>query len=178
VDIINAIDMAQEKNADNLAKEISFPKADIGTDGLLHIRHFAAFCQERGIKFCPARPTSVAAFARAESAAGVPAERILAALQAIEAVHDNSALPNPVATSAVRAELRRILKPDSPRSWNKSERLLLVQLAPELQSIISRHAKLDSAAVRKAQQEVTDLRHKFESLNKEGLEDNGKEELR
>ena len=93
-------------------------------------------------------------------------------LQDIEALHSNANLANPIATAAVRSVLSEILKLDPPRSWSKSERLAFASLAPELQFIVERHAKLDSNAVRKAQNEAAALKHRIEQLEK-GIKDNG-----
>src|SRR5262245_27049960 len=106
-----AIDRAQANNEQKLASRVPSPKQELDSEALLLLRHFAEWARARGVKFCPAAPASVAAFVRSEAAAGVPPERILPALRAIEAMHDNSGgLANPIATAPVRAELQRILK--------------------------------------------------------------------
>ena len=130
------------------------------------LRHFADYARSRGVKYLPCAPTTVAAFIRSESAIGVTPERIVLELRAIEQAHDSAGLPNPVACASPRMDLTRIIKTEGPRSWNKSERLVFAGLAPEVQGIILRHAKLDSDAVRRTQNEAAVLRSELKSLEK------------
>jgi DNA polymerase III delta subunit len=102
-------------------------------------------------------------FVRSEHANGAPPERILAALNAIEAIHADNNLASPTATKSVRTELSRVLKVEAPR-WNNQEKLIFYGLPPEAQEIISRHSRLDSKAVRKAQNEAAELRHQIKQL--------------
>jgi hypothetical protein len=69
--------------------------------------------------------------------------------------------------------LEEILKLNPPRSWSKSERLAFASLAPELQFIVERHARLDSNAVRKAQNEAAALKHQLEALQTKEIDSNG-----
>ena len=63
----------------------------------------------------------------------MPADRIVDAIWAIEALHDNSGYPNPCATASVKVELGRILNLDGPRSWPKADRLKFNSLPIEIQ---------------------------------------------
>lgn len=54
-----------------------------------------------------------------------------------------------------------------PRTWSKDERYLFVQLPPPIRIIINRHARLDSLAVRKAQNTAAMARQKLARLRKE-----------
>jgi len=159
------IEAAQQKNEAKLAAEIAPPKLEIETDALLLLRHFAAWCKERGIKSCPAQPATVAAFIRSQNSIGVQREQIFDALRAIEAMHDNHALPNPVATAAVRVELGRILNIEAPRSWPKADRVKFYSLPIEVRAVIERRAQQDTKALRRLQNEVAQLRINNERTN-------------
>src|SRR5262249_27511088 len=95
-----AIEQAQAVNEKKLASQVPAPKQELDSEALLLLRHFAEFTQQRGVRFLPCAPSSVAAFVRSEAAAGVPPQRILAALEAIQAAHDNGGLPSPIATAS------------------------------------------------------------------------------
>jgi hypothetical protein len=168
--LIDAIEQAQASNEKKLASQVPTPKQGLDSEALLLLRHFAEWAKQRGVKFLPCAPTSAAAFIRTESAVGVPADRIIRTLEAIQTMHDNAGLANPIATAPVRTELVRILKIDGPRSWSKAERLVFTSLAPEVQAIIQRHAKIDSDAVRKAQNQAAAFKQQLESLEKGNIE--------
>src|SRR5262249_59922252 len=95
---------------------------------------------------------------------GSAPEEILKFMAAIEAWETNSGRANPCASPAVRAALAEILKIDAARSWSKSERLVFASLPIEAREIILRHARLDSDAVRKAQNAAAQLRKELAEL--------------
>jgi hypothetical protein len=163
---------AHAKNEAQLAKSIAVPTVSLDDDAQMRLQHFGDYCRSLGIRSLPAAPASVAAYAKGQYTRGTAPDAILHTLQDIEAVHSNANLANPIATTAVRAVLTEILKLDPPRSWSKSERLAFASLAPELQFIVERHARLDSNAVRKAQNEAAALKHQLEALQPKDI-DNG-----
>jgi hypothetical protein len=174
--LVTAIEMAQESNERKLSADIEAPKQEIDSEGLLLLRHFAAFTKQRGVRFCPCKPATVAAFIRSEAALGVPPERILATLAAITAVHNQAAEANPVACAMPQAELGRILEIKPPRSWSKKlgEDLIFNTLPVDVQYIVKRHADLSSLELRHLQNRVADI-----SKPKETKSDNGStQELR
>ena len=120
--------------------------------------------------YLPAAPGSVAAYLRSQYTQGVGAETILKIVEALDAWHVNQNLGSPTATPAVRAVLSEILKLNPPRSWTKDERLLFASLPPEVQFIVERHTRLDSNAVRKAQNEAAALKHQLEALQTKDME--------
>jgi hypothetical protein len=158
----------QRRNEQKLAHEVATPRAELDTEAALYLRHFAEFCSTRGVLALPCRPATAAAYVRAQHASHVPADRILAALNAVEAVHSNGNFANPVATPAVRTELERILKIEPPSRWSRSEQLVWAGLPVEAKEIITRHSELDHKAVRKAMHEASELRHKVKSFEQEG----------
>jgi hypothetical protein len=179
------IETVQLANERKLAAEVGAPKQEqLDTEALVTLRHFAQWAKSRGVKYLPCAPTTLAAFIRSESANGVPPERILTALEAIEQAHESTGLANCVATGVVRAELRH-LKIDElygyfssscstadltlgPRGWAKEERVVFVTLPPNAQKIIARHLWLDSRAVRVAQNRATELQKQISELKQKG----------
>jgi len=149
---------AHSQNEARIAAEIGTQKSEYDTEAQLYIRHFAEFCKGRGVPGLPARPATVAAFVRYQHAAGVPAEGIIAALNAIEAVHSDHNLASPTATTAVRTELSRILKIEPPRSWNKQEKLFFTQLPPEVKAAIARMEHEREKVIRRYQNEMAACR--------------------
>jgi hypothetical protein len=152
------IELAHQQNEKRIASEVGIPKLEQDTEALMLLRHWVEWAKQRGVRYMPCAPASAAAFIRAESAVGVPAERIVRTLEAIQAMHDNAGLANPIATAPVRAELSRILKLDGPRSWSRSERLLLATVPAEVRAVIERRSKADSDLIRKLQNENYRLR--------------------
>jgi hypothetical protein len=172
--LVDAIERAHAENEKKLASQVPTPKQELDSEAIMHLRRFAEWCKSRGVKCLPCGPTTAAAFIRHESAAGVPADRILSALEAIEAAH--SGLSNPIASAAPRAELARILKLEGePRSWSKPERLVFAGLPPEVQGIITRRAKRDSDLIRRLQNENHQLKM---SLNTKGNTENATDQER
>jgi hypothetical protein len=153
---------AHDRNEAALAQSLSAPKAEFDADALDRLRHFADFCKERGVRPLPAAPGTVAAFIR--SLAHWATNDIMDVLSDIEALHSNNNLANPIATAAVRSVLEEILHIAGPRNWSKSERLLFAALPIEVRAIIQRREKMDSNAVRKAQNLAAELKQKLEAL--------------
>lgn len=155
------------KNEQALASMIAAPKPQLESDALICVRRFGDWCRSKGVPFCPAQPATVAAYIRHENKEGANFQRIFDTVQAIEQMHDAAGVSNPCATMAVRHELGCIYHVDAPRSWPKADRPLFSSLPIEVRAVIERRAEQDSRAVRKAQQEATDLRHKLKSFEQE-----------
>jgi hypothetical protein len=52
--LVDAISLAQDRNAEQLAKEINPPKPKLDdTEALLILRQFAEWCRSRGVKWFP-----------------------------------------------------------------------------------------------------------------------------
>jgi hypothetical protein len=83
-------------------------------------------------------------------------------VEAIELLHAQDInLANPCATRVVRDRLIKVLEPHGPRSWSRAEHEVFAMLSVQAQEIIERHAKLDSDAVRRAQNECAELRQRL-----------------
>ena len=159
-DITTAIDLAMDRNAEALTQQIGPVKQVMDSEGLMHLRHFAGWCRQRGVKFCPAKPATIAMFIRTESANHVSAEKILAALRAIEQMHDDQMEANPVACAAPRAELERVTKIEAPRTWPKADRPLFQSLPPDVRAVINRNADFTTLALRRLQNKVAAISKK------------------
>lgn len=190
-DLVQAIDLAQQACEKRIAAEIPPTKPELDSEGLMHLRHYAAWSKQRGVRFCPSKPSTIAAFIRSEAAIGVPPAKLFAAMLAIEAMHDSANEANPVACAAPGAELIRIIDAEKkedmtsedraklaqdrtklaqvldvrpPLSWSKKEALLFNDLAAEVKEVIFRRDRQQRIVLRRAQNEAADLRYKLKSL--------------
>ena len=169
MNLAQAIAGAYEKNERTLADSIAAPRPQLESDELVLVRRFKDFCQGKGVPWLPAAPASVALFLRSENLGGANYKRIFATAQAIERLHE-AGLSNPVATCTTRNEISRLFEISPPRSWAKVHHPLWASLPIESRHVIENYADLASKAVRKAQNEAAELRHKLQTLQK-GLTD-------
>jgi hypothetical protein len=151
MNLAQSIEAAHQQNEAKLAARIAAPRLEIEDEGKRLLGRFISFCKQNGVRYLPSAPATISAFIKAEYTAGATPEMILKTLEAIEIMHSQANAANPVACPAPRAALSEIMKIEGPRSWNKAERLVFASLPIEAQAIIERHAKLDSDAVRRAQ---------------------------
>jgi hypothetical protein len=159
ISLVQQIEIAHAKNEQKIQAEVGIPQTDISTEAALQIKHFGAWCRSRGVKSLPSVPATVAAFIRSEAAIGVPPDRIVDAVWAIEALHDNAGYSNPWATASVRTEVGRILNLDGcPRSWPKADRLKYNSLPIEIRAVIDRREQQNSRALRKIQNNFADFK--------------------
>ena len=165
IGLIQQIEIAHQKNSEKISREIGIPQTDISTEAALQLKHFGAWCKSKGIKALPCAPTSLAAFVRAENAIGVPVDRIVDALWAIEALHDNNGYANPVATAAVRVELDRILKFDRYPRWPKADKLKFLLLPPDIKAVIARREEQNTRVLRKIQNDFAAFKTQKENSN-------------
>jgi hypothetical protein len=63
-----------------------------------------------------------------------------------------------VACPGPQAALQRVLKIEAPRSWSKTDVLKFMTLPADIQEIISRRARQDEVALRRAQTELAEIR--------------------
>jgi hypothetical protein len=159
--LVTAIDLAQAANEKRIADEINSPKHDGPSDAgaLMALRSFAGWCTSRGVKWLPAMPSTVAGWIRFQEGHKIAGETILKALEAIEAAHNNATpcYANPIATSAVRSELSRVLKIGPPPSWLKTDWPLFYGLPVEVRAILERRDKQNRVEIRRLQNKVSHL---------------------
>src|SRR5262249_32171213 len=158
MNLAQQIEIAQARNEQALTAQIASPQLEV--DPRL-LNRFVGWCNQRGVRCTPA---VVAAYVQSEYSSGTAPEEILTSLASIEAWETNGGRANPCATPAARAALADILKVDPPRSWNKFEQGIFISLPIEAQRVIWRHAKIDSDAVRKAQNQAAQLRKELAEL--------------
>ena len=165
------IDRQHQLNEQAIAARIAAPRLDVDSEGQNLLCNFVKWAKENGVRYWPSSPASVAAYLR--TLQGVQPETILKTVHAIEAWHVNQNLGSPTATPAVRAELATLLKIVLPKSWSKDERLVFAGLPIEAQEIIERHTRLDSKAIRQAQNEAAALRQQLKALQRKEIDSNG-----
>jgi hypothetical protein len=165
------IELAHQSNEAKIAARIAAPRLEVDDEGKRLLSRFISFCKQNGVRYLPSAPSSIAAFVKAEYTAGATPEMILRTLDAIEVLHSQANAANPVACPAPRAALQEILKINPPRSWSRVEGLMFAGLPIDVQRVIERHAKLDSDAVRRAQNEAAELRKSL-NLNTKGTTTN------
>ena len=150
--VVRKFDAGDEKVATELAKRIQpFPVNELSADIRARLDPFNRWAIARQARRCPAKPTTVALFALEQADMGVPAQQILAQLDAIEKLHERWSLSNPVRTAIVRAALETIIRVDPPRGWSRTERVEFASLPPDVREIIVNKERLRDKAVRMAQ---------------------------
>jgi hypothetical protein len=170
--LAQAIERAQRANEQKLSR-IAAQRFVPEVHELRALQLFEGWARSRGVKALPTSPVVLATYVASEAEAGIPAEEIAEFLATIIRWHDAYLLANPVASAPVKAQLQALfsdqqpLASDGPRSWSKSERVVWAGLPAHAQQIILRHSKLDSDAVRKAQNHAAALKQELESLQKE-----------
>jgi hypothetical protein len=168
ISLQQTIQRAQEINEQKLAAEISIPQQNLHSYMAL-LKFFVTWTKQCGVRHCPAKPTTIVAWIRYEESIGTNLNSILKGIDGIRALHDKHALPSPIDTPVVRAEIWRLLiraGRDEPR-WSTEEMALFDTLDDAVKEVIVRRAALDSKEVRKAQNEAADLRHKLKQLENE-----------
>jgi hypothetical protein len=128
------------------------PVAELDGEPLAYLRDFLSWCASNGVRHCPAKPTTVAAWIVSLPENGGNQERILATLAAIELLHDRHGKPNPVATAIVRAALDRVIKVDPPpRSWPKPDKISFALLPADIRAIIAKRERDRERVMRRDQ---------------------------
>jgi hypothetical protein len=109
---------------------------------------------------------------------GVAPERIAAEAQAIELLHDQCGLANPMQTRAARFALEQVLKIEPPRSWPKEEKAMFAHLPVQIRHIITARENDRERALRRAQNSYADAKRRLQAAPEEtkSVEDtNGKD---
>jgi len=165
MNLAQAITEAQTKNEKDIASRIAAPKPMLDADVRSRINYFMHWCKQRGVRFLPAMPTTIAAFIDHEHGNGISGEAILLSVQAVELLHgQDTSLPNPCATFVVRDALQKVLDVPTPRTWSKAEAPIWASLPIEVRAIISKRAKQDSDLVRSLQNSKAELLKQLERL--------------
>jgi hypothetical protein len=154
-----------QANEQKLAESLGpIAKPDIGQDVRDRLAIFIAFCKSHNVRHCPARPATVAAFAKAEAANGRDPQGIVSLLAAVSALHDHHSLANPTATTVVGAALNQVIEIEpAPRSWRADEKSEWAKLPPDIRQAIARREEQRDQALRQAQNRLAEERKRLQS---------------
>jgi hypothetical protein len=147
-----------DANEQALLQGHDLPKAQLSADTLNRCDVWGKWCEARGVRKAPAKSWVVASYLVEQSANGVPAQVLVAMLEAISALHDYHNLSNPCATRVVNLALEQIVHPEIPRSWTREERAEWIKLPPPVRDAIGRRENDRDRAVRRAQTELAKLK--------------------
>ena len=127
------------------------PPIELSAEVRSRLDAFNKWAKSKSARRLPAKPATIACFILDQATLGVPAQQILAQLDAIERAHDRHSLSNPVRTAIVREVLETILQDDPPRSWPKDDKVLFAQLDPAIRRIIAEREKERDRELRRLQ---------------------------
>ena len=150
----------------------------LSADVVERFNRFSAFAASKSARKLPARPTTVAAFILDQNNLGVPVERIVSVLNAVQEVHDAHSLASPVACRITRAALELVVKTEPPRGWTKAEKADWALLPPDIRSIVSRRMRETEIALRRAQNEAAELRKRHNGAEAKPVQSTDDKELR
>lgn len=151
-DLIAAFDKNETIISEQVAalfQDVAVPELD--GEALAHLRDFLSWCASNGVRHCPAKPTTVAAWIVSLPENGGNQDRILATLAAIELLHDQHGKPNPVATAIVKFALDRVVHIDPPRSWPKPDKISFALLPADIRAIIAKRERDRERVMRRDQ---------------------------
>src|SRR5690348_13622793 len=120
--------------------------------------HFVLWCEQLKVRSCPAKPTTVAAYVQWNTDQGVQPEKIIAALSAIEALHNCFGAANPVATVIVDNVLESIIDVKPPRGWRKEEKFSFALLPAMVRAAIARREEDREKEIRRLQNQTAQER--------------------
>jgi len=141
-----------ERNEAALAEKVTRPVIAISEADQPILLPFAQWATQNRVRYCPAKPTTVAAFLAERAHLGD--EVAIDTAAAIARLHDVHGLSNPVATATVGAVLDAIVKCDPPRSWPKEDKARFALLPADIKEIIARREHERDRALRRQQNEL------------------------
>jgi hypothetical protein len=164
---VRKLDAGDERVATELAKRIQpFPVNELSADIRTRLDPFNKWASSRSARRCPAKPATVALFALEQADMGVPAQHILAQLDAIEKLHDKFSLSNPVRTAIVQAALATIIKVDPPRSWPREDKVRFARLDPDIREIIAKRENDRDRELRRLQTKAAEAKRLLNGTEK------------
>jgi hypothetical protein len=102
---------------------------------------FVEWCNARQVRYCAAKPATVAAFVFHQKRIGGADGVVLATLDAVTRLHDAYQLANPVATHAVRSALAQTMTIEPPRSWPADDKAAFARLPADVAAVIARRER-------------------------------------
>ena len=128
------------------------PPVDEAREAARTFTAFRNWCEENGVRHCPARPEAVAQFVLDHAPSGL--ETLGATVAAISGVHSQRGLANPTATWMVAAALRQVGDVAPPRSWPKAFKDRFAELPLPLKRYVAKHDAEREKVLRRAQNEA------------------------
>jgi hypothetical protein len=152
------------------------PELDEHTQLLL--APFVQWCSSVGVRHLPAAPATCAMFIMSQAKVGIAPERIAAEAQAIELLHDQCGLANPMQTRAARWALEQVLKIKLPRSWPKESKAMFTHLPAQIRHIIVARENDRERALRRGQNEIAEIKATMpadNTTNEKDVQEHGQE---
>ena len=141
-----------ERHEAALAETVARPTLTIPDADQPVLIPYAQWASQKRVRYCPAKPTTVAAFLAERAHLGEQVALDTAA--AIAPLHDVHGLSNPVATATVRDVLAAIVQTDPPRAWPKEDKARFAMLPADIKEIIARREHERDRALRRQQNEL------------------------
>ena len=91
------------------------PPPEIDEETRQALQPFLQWSTKTQVRYCPAKPLTVAAYVLERAATGASTDQLLRQLNAISTLHDRHNLASPVGTHAVRAALESVTGFEPPR---------------------------------------------------------------
>jgi hypothetical protein len=146
---------ARELDANEAALSQCFPPPpELTPEARQHLTPFLSWCEQQRVRPLPAKPTSVAAFAQAQSDRGVPKDKIGQTLSAIEALHNAASVGNLCATPVVQ-----IVTASWPKEWKEEFKTY----PREAQAKIAAREHGRETALRQAQNRLAEERKRLKA---------------
>jgi hypothetical protein len=149
-------DANEQKLLQELKLDLSRPA--LAADVYTRLDVWGHWCEARGVRKCPCKPWVLASYLVEQSANGVPAQVLVAMLEAISALHDYHNLSNPCATRVVNLALEQIVHPEIPRSWTREERAEWIKLPPPVRDAIARRENDRDRELRRLQTKAAEAK--------------------
>jgi hypothetical protein len=167
-----------------LAEQLGAPTVELDDEAKRNLLPFLEWTTEKNVRCSPSLPTTIGMFIIEQSGKGIPEQKLLDQVAAIEQLHDSLNLPSPVATSAVGFALEQAVKSEPPRSWTKAEKGRWAALPPEIRAVIKRRDVDQERQMRRAHNRAADAEAELKRLSetaadtkpvkiKESVQDNG-----
>ena len=145
------------------------PPPELDNEIRRHLAPFITWATAVGVRYCPAKPTVVAAYVFAASAISTSEDIVLAQVEAISILHDHYQLPDPTCTTAARFALdHATVKTEPPRSWKKEEKVVFLRLPADIRAVVSRRDREAEVALRRKQNELAEAIRTVELRQSDG----------
>jgi hypothetical protein len=138
------------------------PPADDVPEWAMALAEFRTWCEENGVRHCPARPEVVAQFVLDHAASGL--EMLAGAVAAVSQAHSRLGMANPTATWMVARALQRVGDIAPPRSWPRAFKSQFSELPVQLKRYIATHDAERERVLRRAQNEAARAKRDLAAL--------------